>query len=575
MSKKRSSTTSSTSTSALDPWQRQQWEGLYGKAKEIADKPYVAYTGPGIAGFNADQTGAFDIVRNAVSNNVGGATLNDAIAGTRKAMSYTPQTITAESYKPATFTAANAGPAAQMTSQGYNAATFDGASAGEAATAEAASINRGDIRDVEAGSILDKDIGAYMNPFLQNVAGNTMRDLERTRQIQMIQGGNAARAAGAFGGSRHGVADAETNRNFFDIAGNKLTDLYATGFNNATSLATGDLTRSMDAAKANQGVDYNVASTNAGFTQDANLSNRDSINKRAEFNAGLLQEAGLSNRDAINAASRFTAEAANTASGKNMDATNNMAQFNANLEQEAGLSNRDAINTAERYNADNRMTAQTTNATNAYNAANLGLSASNQLANLSDKERRNVAENAALLESIGDKQQGQTQREYDYARKEWEDAQNEDLRDLGIQASVLGSMPTLGQTTTGTSTTTQKPSTADTIGQTLNTVGNIASFMKSDRNVKSGIKKVDEDRILRGIEKTPVSSWRYDPAKGGPNDGGRRHTGPMAQDVAKNLGLGNGKMIPVVDAIGTQFAATKALAKKVKKLEAKTKKGKK
>jgi Chaperone of endosialidase len=574
MSKKRSSTTVSNSSSAIDPWQRQQWEGLYGQARELAAKPYQAYSGPTVAGFNNDQTNAFDTARNLATSNVGGAALDQAVAGTQRAMNYMPQTISATSYSPATFSGASAGPAALSASRGYDAATFGGASAGPAATAEAAAINRGNIRDVEAGSLLDQDVGAYMNPYLQNVAANAMGDLERSRLIQMVQGGNAARAAGAFGGSRHGVADAETNRNFFDVAGKTLTNLYATGYDNALGLAGQDLTRRMQAQTSNQNVDMNVANTNAGFTQQANLSNRDSVNSMAQFNAGLAQQTGLQNQDAVNAASRFGAESANATSVANQNALNNMAQFDAGLAQQAGLQNQDAVNTAARYAADSSMTAQRDNVSNAYNAANLGLTASGRMADLSGQQRQNAYGDAAMLEQIGNTQQAQTQREYDDALARFRDQQAEPYRDLGLQASVLSGMPILGSTSTGTSTGTQKPSTADQFGQAVGTIGSLVS-MFSDKNMKSGVKPVSEDKILRGIEKTPVKSWRYDPAKGGPNDGGARHTGPMAQDVAKNLGLGDGRTIPVVDAIGTQFAATKALAKKVKKLEAKTKKGKK
>jgi hypothetical protein len=574
MSKKRSSTTVSNSSSAIDPWQRQQWEGLYGQARELAAKPYQAYSGPTVAGFNNDQTNAFDTARDLATSNVGGAALDQAVAGTQRAMNYMPQTISATSYSPATFSGASAGPAALSASRGYDAATFGGASAGPAATAEAAAINRGNIRDVEAGSLLDQDVGAYMNPYLQNVAANAMGDLERSRLIQMVQGGNAARAAGAFGGSRHGVADAETNRNFFDVAGKTLTNLYATGYDNALGLAGQDLTRRMQAQTSNQNVDMNVANTNAGFTQQANLSNRDSVNSMAQFNAGLAQQTGLQNQDAVNAASRFGAESANATSVANQNALNNMAQFDAGLAQQAGLQNQDAVNTAARYAADSSMTAQRDNVSNAYNAANLGLTASGRMADLSGQQRQNAYGDAAMLEQIGNTQQAQTQREYDDALARFRDQQAEPYRDLGLQASVLSGMPILGSTSTGTSTGTQKPSTADQFGQAVGTIGSLVS-MFSDKNMKSGVKPVSEDKILRGIEKTPVKSWRYDPAKGGPNDGGARHTGPMAQDVAKNLGLGDGRTIPVVDAIGTQFAATKALAKKVKKLEAKTKKGKK
>jgi len=131
-------------------------------------------------------------------------------------------------------------------------------------------------------------------------------------------------------------------------------------------------------------------------------------------------------------------------------------------------------------------------------------------------------------------------------------------------------MPILSSTSSGTSTGTQTPSVADQAKGWINGIGSLIGF--SDRNIKKNIRPADGEAALRGIEKMPVSTWQYDSAKGGPADGSR-YTGPMAQDMSKNLGLGNGKMFPVTDAIGTQFAATKALAKKVKKLESKTKKG--
>lgn len=509
MSKKRSSTTTSSSSSAIDPYQRAQQIENYELAKTLAAKPYQQYGGPTLAGFNTDQTNAFNLVRDGVANNVGGGSLGLAQQGVSRAMGYQPATVTGG---------------------GYQASTFGGASAGPAAQAGAAAIDRNAIRNVNGGSILDQDVGAYMNPYLQNVAANAMGDLDRTRQIQMMQGGNAATAAKAFGGSRHGVADAETNRNFFDVAGKTLTGLYSQGYDNALGLAGSDLSRNFQAQTANQGVDSSVASANAGFTQQANLANQSS--------------------------------------------TNNMAQFNASNAQQAGLANQSAINTASATTADADLRSQLANQTAGYNAANLGLTASNQMAALSDQERRNYYQDAALMEGVGGTQQAMTQREYDEALAKWQDSQNEDVRDLQLRTGVLNSMPILGQTSTGTSTATQRPSDADSAKQAIGTIGSIVS-MFSDRNMKSGIKGVSEDKILKGLEKTPISSWQYDPAKGGPADGGARHTGPMAQDVKKNLGIGDGHSIPIVDAIGTQFAATKALAKKVKKLEGKTKKGSK
>lgn len=404
MSKKRSSTTVSNSSNAIDPWQKAQWQDLYGQAKTIAANPYQKYEGPLIAGFNQDQTNAFDTARAAATGDVGGGTLDQAISGAQAAAGYRPATVT-------------------------------------------------------GGNAIDR-VGQYMNPFLQNVAGNVISDMDRARTIQMQGGADAARAASAFGGSRHGVAEAETNRNFYDRLGSTLTDLYSKGYDTAMSTAGSDINR-----------DVNV---------------------------------------------------------------------------------------------------QSTNVQNAYNAANLGLSAATQLAGLSDQERRNAFQDAAMLEQIGNTQQAQTQREYDMALARWQDEQGESLRDLGLQASILSGMPILSSTSSGTSTGTQAPSQADQAKGWINGIGSLIGF--SDRNIKKNIRPADGEAALRGIEKMPVSTWQYDSAKGGPADGSR-YTGPMAQDMSKNLGLGNGKMFPVTDAIGTQFAATKALAKKVKKLESKTKKG--
>ena len=52
----------------------------------------------------------------------------------------------------------------------------------------------------------------YMNPYEDQVVGQTMSDLERARQIQQNQADYAMGRAGAFGGSRHGIAQAEDNR---------------------------------------------------------------------------------------------------------------------------------------------------------------------------------------------------------------------------------------------------------------------------------------------------------------------------------------------------------------------------
>lgn len=51
------------------------------------------------------------------------------------------------------------------------------------------------------------DINQYMNPYTQNVIDRTQQDITRQQQMAQNQLGAQATSAGAFGGSRHGVAE--------------------------------------------------------------------------------------------------------------------------------------------------------------------------------------------------------------------------------------------------------------------------------------------------------------------------------------------------------------------------------
>lgn len=71
-----------------------------------------------------------------------------------------------------------------------------------------------------------------------------------------------------------------------------------------------------------------------------------------------------------------------------------------------------------------------------------------------------------------------------------------------------------------------------------------------------------------------MDGWSYDPAKGGPDEGGRKHTGPMAADVQASMGdavAPGGKVINLVDMNGKLLAGMQALTKRVEKVERRVK----
>lgn len=130
----------------------------------------------------------------------------------------------------------------------------------------------------------------YFNPFLRQVGGAMMGDMDRARQMQIMGDEDKAIAAKAYGGARHGVVDAETNRGFYDTLGKNLTGLYAQGFDKSSSLGmqdadrwlksdTGNMDRYVGVQQGNQktgiegarvGLDGSRLSMDVGNSQNAN-----------------------------------------------------------------------------------------------------------------------------------------------------------------------------------------------------------------------------------------------------------------------------------------------------------------
>lgn len=101
-----------------------------------------------------------------------------------------------------------------------------------------------------------------------------------------------------------------------------------------------------------------------------------------------------------------------------------------------------------------------------------------------------------------------------------------------------------------------KPSTSDKLFQAAVGIGGAALI--SDENLKHDITKFDEDTILEKVADLDVGTWRYNEDTGLSTG---KHIGPMAQEFKRVFGVGDGKSIALVDAIGVMLATQKALAK--------------
>lgn len=103
------------------------------------------------------------------------------------------------------------------------------------------------------------NIAQFANPFQQQVINNTLGDIGTAQQMAQRQMGAQATQARAFGGSRHGVADALTNQGFIKQAADTSANLNMQGFNTA-----------LGAAQNQQNTLSNLAQQGFGFGQQLN-----------------------------------------------------------------------------------------------------------------------------------------------------------------------------------------------------------------------------------------------------------------------------------------------------------------
>ena len=107
-------------------------------------------------------------------------------------------------------------------------------------------------QQVQSTFLPEMNLEAYQNPYTSQVIDLARKDIMRGGQQQMDILGAKAQKAGAFGGSRHGIAMGETNRGLTDQLARTSAGLRQAGFQNAQKAAQADLQRRMQAQQSNQ-----------------------------------------------------------------------------------------------------------------------------------------------------------------------------------------------------------------------------------------------------------------------------------------------------------------------------------
>ena len=136
----------------------------------------------------------------------------------------------------------------------------------------------------DAGQLAGSDLSQYTNPYENQVVQQTLTDLGGAQEQQLNQMGANATAAGAFGGSRHGIAEAETRRGFADTAAQTVSGLRQAGYTQAGQAAQNDINNRM----ASEQMRMNAGSQLSQYGNQA--FNTGQTIQQNQMQQGLLQQ---------------------------------------------------------------------------------------------------------------------------------------------------------------------------------------------------------------------------------------------------------------------------------------------
>ncbi len=225
------------SSSTLSQWAGPYVTDMLGRAQALANRPYETYQGPLTAGTSALQSKYFQGLGNLAFPSQLGGSFTSGTAPTLPTAS-TTGTTSPTSTQPA-------GVAAQ-----------------------------------------------YMNPYLQAVLNPQLNELNRQAQIQQQQTAGRLAQAGAYGGGRQAIMDAELQRNLLD----QMSKTIGTGYSNAFDAARQQFNVEQGQAKTladtmSQAGAQQRAIEQEGVTADLNefLQQRDYPLKQVQFLQSMLQ----------------------------------------------------------------------------------------------------------------------------------------------------------------------------------------------------------------------------------------------------------------------------------------------
>jgi hypothetical protein len=262
---------------------------------------------------------------------------------------------------------------------------------------------------------------AYMSPYMQNVVDIQQREAQRAADVAKTGRNAQAVGAGAFGGSRQAIMDAEAERNLATQKG----DIQAQGLQSAYGQAQGQFNAEqqarLQAQMANQQAGINVGGQNLNALLGVQ-----------QLGAGQNLQSQLANQQAgINVG------------GQNLSALLGVQQLGAGQNLQSQLANQQAGMTAQQLGEQSRQYG----AGLGMQGLQTGLQAAGQLGQLGQTQYGQEMGINQLQNQYGAQQQQQQQRGLDTAYQDFLNQQNYPYKQLGFMSDLIRGLP-LGQKST-------------------------------------------------------------------------------------------------------------------------------
>jgi hypothetical protein len=391
-------------------------ETLLGKAQALTDKPYEKYEYDRLAKFDPMQLAAQQAAANlGPSKQLGTATQMAGLAGLNAGnIKYDPTSFTNQ------FTAPDKYANTQFSYDKVDPFTQLGGTMTAAQMTAPTDVSGfgGSTKAASTQSFTDAGTAAkYMTPYTQNVTDIQTREADRLAGIEATKRGAQAAGAGAFGGARQAIMDAEAARNLAtqkgDITARGQQDAYQQAmaqFNAeqgyGLTAQQANLQAGLQSALANQQTGLTTGTQNLNAQQQANVQNLAAQLQTQGLNAQQAMQAALANQQAGITTQQATEQSKQYGYGQQMTAAQQQAQY--------GLAAQQAAEQSKQFGANLGLQGLQTQLSAAGTLGQLGQTQFGQEKDIINAQAAAGGQRQAAEQALMDQKYGDFQRQQQY-----------------------------------------------------------------------------------------------------------------------------------------------------------------